>query len=137
MGQRRPGGELNRPLEIEFPQQLFDRIPAETVENRVVAREFMLVDGEGRHRASLVADNAGSVFLTLLDEDSNLRAALSVMNRGPSLTFYDPDGQVRAVLGSTTLVGSHVEDALGNIERDTPSSIVLFDDRGNLIWREP
>jgi hypothetical protein len=97
----------------------------------------MLVDSEGNHRASLVSDNAGSVFLTLLDAESNLRAALSVMNRGPALTFYDPDGQVRAVLGSTTLVGSHVENADGMIERATPSSIVLFDGGGNLLWREP
>ncbi len=120
-----------------IPPQLLDGTFPDADEGRVVGREFMLFDEEGNQRASLVADTAGSVFLTMLDTESNLRAALSVMNRGPALTFYDPDGQVRTVLGSTPLVGSHVVDADGNLERNPPSSIVLFDSEGNLLWREP
>jgi len=140
--QLRPFQETVRPSErpeISLPPQLVDDFLGgeSPVEERILSREFMLVDEAGNHRASLVADNAGSTFLTLMDADENLRASLSVMNRGPALTFYDPDGRVRMVLGSTSLVGSHVEAADGTLERDTPASIVMFDEEGTLVWREP
>jgi hypothetical protein len=105
-------------------------------EEQVRAHEFTLVDMNGKDRASLVADGAGSVFLILFDKNGKSRVDLSVTNEGPSLTFRDPSGQARAVLGSTTLVGSHVSDN-GVAERAAPSSIVLFDKNGKLISRTP
>src|SRR5215467_12841845 len=37
------------------------------VEEEVRSRHFILVDESGKERASLAADNAGSVFLTMFD----------------------------------------------------------------------
>ena len=106
------------------------------VENEVRSHAFVLVDEKGKDRASLVADAAGSVFLVMFDAAGKTRASLSVSNDGPSLVFYDPSGQPRTVLGSTTLVGSHVNEN-GIAEKAPASSIVLFDRTGKLLWRQP
>ena len=106
------------------------------VESEVRAEHFILVDAKGKERASLVADGAGSVFLVMFDAAGKTRANLSVGNEGPSLIFYDPSGQARAVVGSTTLVPSHVNDN-GIAEKAPPSSIVLFDKGGKLLFRTP
>lgn len=110
--------------------------PQPAIETQVRAHQFMLVDGNGKDRASLVADGAGSVFLVLFDTNGKTRADLSVGNYGPSLTFYDPSGQARTVLGSTMLVSSHVTEN-GTVERTPASSVVLFDRTGKLLWRAP
>ena len=107
-----------------------------TTEAEVRSQHFVLVDGKGKDRASLVADAAGSVFLVMFDANGKTRANLSVSNDGPSLVFYDPSGQVRTVVGSTTLVASHINEN-GVAERASASSIVLFDRTGKLLWREP
>jgi hypothetical protein len=107
-----------------------------SVEAEVRAQHFTLVDSKGRERASLVADNAGSVFLVMFDTVRKTRANLSVSNEGPSLVFYDAAGQQRTIIGSTTLVGSHVNEN-GIAEKAPASSIVLFDKAGKLLWREP
>lgn len=107
-----------------------------TVEAEVRAQHFTLVDSKGKERASLVADNAGSVFLVMFDTARKTRASLSVSNEGPSLVFYDAAGQQRTIIGSTTLVGSHVNEN-GIAEKAPPSSIVLFDKSGKLLWRQP
>ena len=107
-------------------------------ESKITAREFSLVDDSGVERASLVADGAGSVFLVLFDQEGKTRAALSVVhNLGPSLSFYDVDGQTRTIVGSTALVASHVVDSDGQVEKNTPSSMVLFDKDGQLILAHP
>jgi len=110
--------------------------PEAAVEAQVRANQFILVDGSGKDRASLVADRAGSVFLVLFDTKGKTRADLSVGNYGPSLTFYDPSGQARTVLGSTMMVSSHVTEN-GVVERTPASSLVLFDRTGKLLWRAP
>jgi hypothetical protein len=81
------------------------------------ANHFILVDEKGRERASLVADQAGSVFLVMFDANGKTRANLSVSNDGPSLVLYDPTGRQRTIVGSTTVVGSHVNDN-GVAEKD-------------------
>lgn len=105
-------------------------------EREVRAEAFTLVDEKGREHASLVSDGTGSVFLVLFDNNGKPRADLQVNNYGPSLNFYDPNGKTRVALGSTTLVASHV-NSNGIIERNTPSSIVMFDGVGQLLWRTP
>lgn len=105
-------------------------------ESEVRAEAFTLVSANGGERASLVSDGTGSVFLVLFDNKGKPRADLQVNNYGPSLNFYDPNGKPRVVVGSTTLVASHVNSG-GIIERNTPSSIVLFDANGQLVWRTP
>jgi hypothetical protein len=106
------------------------------VEDEIRAHQITLVDQNGRERASLVADNAGSVFLIMSDTARKTRVNLSVSNEGPSLVFLDPSGQARTVLGSTTLVGSHVNEN-GIAESAPPSSMVFFDKKGKLLFRAP
>jgi len=108
----------------------------QTVQDEVRAHQITLVDGRSKERASLVADNAGSVFLVLSDSAGKTRVTLSVSNDGPTLTFLDPSGQARTILGSTTIVPSHVTDN-GIAELAPPSSIVLFDSKGKLLFRTP
>ena len=105
-------------------------------ENEVRAEAFKLVDERGNERASLVSDGTGSVFFVLFDKNGKPRADVQVNNYGPSLNFYDPNGKTRVAVGSTTLVASHVNSG-GVIERNTPSSIVMFDGGGQLLWRTP
>jgi hypothetical protein len=121
---------LRRPLTQGNPPQ---KAP---VEAEVRSQHFVLVDEKGKDRASLVADGAGTVFLVLFDSLGKTRANLSVSNEGPSLVFYDAFGQQRTVIGSTTLVGSHVNEN-GVAEKAPASSIVLFDKGGKLLWRQP
>src|SRR5262245_9484120 len=99
-----PFRQLRRPLTQGNPPQ---KTPVET---EVRSQHFVLVDDKGKDRASLVADGAGSVFLVMFDNLGKTRANLSVSNEGPSLIFYDVSGQQRTVIGSTTLVGSHVNE---------------------------
>ena len=74
------------------------------------ARQIILVDDRGKERASLVSDNAGSVFLVMSDRTGKARVNLSVGNDGPALMFLDPSGQARTILGSTSAAPSHVYD---------------------------
>ena len=106
------------------------------VEAEVRSQHFVLVDAKGKDRASLVADGAGSVFLVMFDSAGKTRANLSVSNDGPSLVLYDAGGQQRTIVGSTTLVASHVNEN-GIAEKAPVSSIVLFDKSGKLLWRQP
>jgi len=105
-------------------------------ESRVRAEGFVLTDSKGNERASLVTDEGGSVFLVMFDKNGKPRADLQVNNYGPSLNFYDPDARTRLAVGSTTLVASHVNIS-GVVEKNTPSSIVMFDGTGHLLWRTP
>src|SRR5690242_8859564 len=45
----------------------------QTVEDEVRARQIILVDEKGKERASLVTDNAGSVFLVMSDRNGKTR----------------------------------------------------------------
>ena len=127
-----PRARTMRPLD-PLPEGVQTR---QSVENEVRARHIILVDDKGTERASLVSDNAGSVFLVMADKAGRTRVNLSVSNDGPALTFLDPSGQVRTILGSTTAVPSHVTDN-GIAELAPPSSIVLFDSKGKLLFRTP
>jgi len=110
--------------------------PRPPIEAEVRSQHFVLVDTKGRERASLVADDAGSVFLVMFDARGKTRTSLSVSNDGPSLVLYDDASHQRAIVGSTTLVGSHVNEG-GIAEKAPASSIVLFDKTGKLLWRQP
>lgn len=105
-------------------------------EDEVRARQIILVDDKGKERASLVSDNTGSVFLVMADKAGKARVNLSINNDGPALTFFDPSGKARTILGSTAAVPSHVNDN-GIAEVAPPSSIVLFDRQGKLLFRTP
>ena len=128
-------GGIRAQAPLRFPQE--NRPPAsQVVEAQIRAKQFILMDDNGKERASLVADGAGSAFLVLFDKNERSRANLSVTNDGPSLVFYDPNGQARTILGSTTTVASHVNEK-GVVERAPASSIVLMDRSGKLLFRTP
>jgi len=112
------------------------RTPNVPVEAEVRSQHFILVDENGKERASLAADRAGSVFLVMFDAAGKTRANISVTPDGPAVILFDPSGQARTVLGSTTLVPSHVNEN-GIAERAPASSLVLFDKNGKLLYREP
>ena len=121
----------NGPVRVEGVQT-----PPVSDEGRLRAQAFVLVDEKGKERASLVTDGGGSVFLVMFDKDGRPRADLQVGNYGPSINFYDPNAKTRLVIGSTTMVASHVSNE-GILEKNTPSSIVMFDAAGKLLWRTP
>jgi len=105
-------------------------------DGKLRAEAFILIDDKGKERASLVTDGTGAVFLVMFDKDGKPRADMQVSAYGPSINFYDPNAKTRLVMGSTTLVGSHVE-IKGIVEKHPPSSIVMFDSAGGLVWRTP
>jgi hypothetical protein len=127
-----PGEVLPNGRLVTQGQKVENPVP----ETEVRSKHFVLVDSKGKDRASLVADDAGSVFLVMFDAAGKTRANLSVGNDGPSLVFYDASSRARTIIGSTTLVGSHVNEN-GIAEIAPPSSIVLFDKAGKLLWRQP
>ena len=119
-----------------FPPTTSVQADGQDPEPRIRTRELILVDGAGRDRASLVTDASGSVFLVMFDANGKPRIDLSVSPIGPALKFYDPTGTTRTVIGSTNLVGSRIARE-GIVERQPPSSVVLFNRDGNLLWRAP
>ena len=129
----RPFRLLQQPSRTSPDQPATQKRP---VEAEVRSQHFVLVDDKGRERASLVADGAGSAFLVMFDAAGKTRVNLSVGNEGPSLVLYDAAGRQRTIVGSTTLVASHVNEN-GIAERAPASSVVLFDKSGKLLWREP
>jgi hypothetical protein len=132
--QQRPGPQ--RRSVTEEPLTELQRRPSVPVEAEVRAQHFILVDENRKERASLAADRAGSVFLVMFDAAGKTRANISVTPDGPAVILFDPSGQARTVLGSTTLVPSHVNEN-GIVERGPASSLVLFDKNGKLLYREP
>lgn len=127
MGQARIPGQ-NRPpggFSIENPAG------QTSPDFEIRAEKFVLVDDNGKERASLVTDDAGSVYLVMFDAAGKNRLNLSVTAAGPSLALYDASGQARTVVGSTTLVGSRIAG-----ERMPASSIALFDKDGKLLSRQ-
>lgn len=129
---------------------------AETAQDEVRAQRFTVVDAKGQERgvlhvseygslrldlfdpkkvlrASLYLGKQGSPALNMFDDKGNMRASLGVRADGlPSLGLYDVEG-LRAVLGYTKL-----EAAGSGKAGDRPvSSLVLFDENGNVLWRAP
>jgi hypothetical protein len=107
------------------------------IEAKIRTQAIELDDARGEERASLVTDATGSVFFVLFDANGKARADLHVGAEGPSLNFYDPNSRNRFIAGSTSMVGSHVASVTGVVEKSPPSSIVMFDKDGKLIWRTP
>jgi len=78
-------------------------------------------------------DELRSKEFILLDED-NIKAMLGVDEDGnPRFQLYDSNGDLRAVLGSTRLKNT----TTGSTEIRAVSSLVLFDEEGNVVWSAP
>jgi hypothetical protein len=93
-----------------------------------------LSDNEGVGRAWLTVDPDGSSRLTLRDRKERPRAGLIAEADGsPRLALRDTDGQYRIVLGSSPLEPLPTR----GIGERSPSSLILFDKDGNVIWKAP
>jgi len=87
----------------------------------------------GEQRVELVVNDQGP-FLSLWDTESGLRVLLGLTGEGsPELRLVDQKNRIRAVLGTTRL--THPDT--GSTEIRAPSSLVLFDEDGNVVWSAP
>jgi hypothetical protein len=121
----------------------------------LVGRSLTIVDEKGTTRVfvTVVKDSPAEVFY---DEKGNRRIGLKVIKDSPAVVLYgekknerigltvtkdgsptvflnDEKGHPRAVLGSMELERART----GDRENTAPSSLVLFDNKGNVIWRAP
>ena len=93
-----------------------------------------LVAGNNNATISLSL-NEGQPSLLLTSKDGTPRASLTLItNDEPVVAFYDRDGKAfRALLGTLTT------EALspGKTGPRTHSSLVFFDEQGNVLWKAP
>jgi hypothetical protein len=95
-----------------------------------------LVDPRSKAEIRIGFDESMEPSLSLVDKNGKLRTilALSMKDEGsPSLQLYDNAGRVRTLLGE----GSMEKKELGTTLKWPISSLVLFDDKGNVIWKTP
>ncbi len=115
----------------------------EVVDDNGVVRAFLgttgdlsvlrLYDTAGKPRAFLGTTGDGAGLLTLYDKAGIDRAALGTVGDLSGLTLYDKAGKERAVLGNTDLK----IPATGSTEHRAPSSLVLLNEHGNVLWEAP
>jgi len=81
-------------------------------------------DRHGKRRAALSTTPDGSPELSFRDKDGKQRAALTTFREGSSrLTFFDGAEKPRAELVALSSQG--------------PSSLTLYDPKGDVIWKAP
>ena len=71
-------------------------IGAASSEKEVTARRFVVQDDQGKTRATLSMGRAGGPSLTFYDQTGRIRADLSVILDHPQLALYRKDGNVAA-----------------------------------------
>jgi len=85
-------------------------------------------------RASVALDADGSTGLALFDADGTARARSVVAPDGsPAVKLIDADGTLRASLGTIALK----EAGSGAAERTQAGSLVLFDKKGAVVFKQP
>jgi hypothetical protein len=131
----------------------------------IMAKEIMLLDLHRKPRIRLMVDQNGEPGLHFYDEGGRYRAGFSVgagtpvtstgvewptillMDKKgvkrtiltldpigrPHLTLKDDKDNTRAILGSTSL--KHTQTVIGG--KRPPSSLVLFNERGEVVWKAP
>jgi hypothetical protein len=88
------------------------------VVDKVVTKEFVLVDDNGNQRARIGMNDVGSPAIQLFDQHGTQRAMLRLNKDDvPSLRLYDENGKVRSVTGF-------------NLNTMDPQ-FILFDNDGN------
>ena len=76
----------------------------------------------------------GEAFLSLKGERGEKQVFLTTgVDGSPSIKLADVKGNGRAVLGSTSLDRPRT----GVVEIRPPSSLVLFNEKGNVLWKAP
>jgi hypothetical protein len=88
------------------------------VTDKIVTKEFVLVDDNGNQRARIGMNDVNGPALQLFDKSGNQRAMLRLNKDDvPSLRLYDDSGKLRSVTGFN----------LNTLE----PQFILFDDNGN------
>jgi hypothetical protein len=92
-------------------------------------------DAEGKGRTVLGLTDHGEPVLSFYDTDFRHRALMTLgpVEGEPSISFYGKDSSLLAVLGSTELEKTYRK----SIEARSPSSLLLFDQKENVIWSAP
>jgi len=131
----------------------------------IEAQKFVLRNAKGNIRAELAIHTLGvknyeGVGLYLYDKKGGTRVELKLVDELPMLGFFDPTAEIgfknRVYLfvrpnsmptlilrdessNNRTILGyTEVKDAVtGVVEKRPPSSLVLFNEKGNAIWQAP
>ena len=91
-------------------------------------------DKNGTVRAGLMLDEDGSPSLSFHDKNGTFRAWLVLEEDGmPSFMLYDENDNKRAVLGFTSLEVTKT----GEVRNLPPSSLVLFNKEGKVLFEAP
>jgi len=94
-----------------------------------------LMDGQGKHRATMAIKTNGEPYLSLRDNRGRNRIALLVDHAGEAaMTIYDGSGRERAILGNTDLTRIR---RTGFIEQKALPALILLDKSGQVLWRAP
>lgn len=89
---------------------------------------------DGKNRCLLFVDEDDKPSLTFWDNNMAERLLVETESDGsPRLALKDKGEKLRAVLGTTQLKDKRT----GNTETREPSSLVLFDEKGNVVWKAP
>jgi hypothetical protein len=95
---------------------------------------LFLNDEKGEARATLGVEPGGKPSFALSQGGAKAQVCMGFLDDGdPTLQLMDKAGGVRAVMGSTWLKGSDTETRVVL----PPSSLVLFDKDGKVIWQAP
>ncbi len=87
-----------------------------------------------KKRAALEAAGDGPAGLAIYDADENARLRSAVTEEGaPAVKLIDADGTLRASLGTIALK----EAGSGANERTQAGSLVLFDRKGGVVFKQP
>jgi len=121
----------------------------------LVVRSLTVVDKDGKRRAELFTNPAGSPFLTLKTRDGQIRAMISATAGGSAVGLYDPDGKTRAYLETTTYGSPSLTlyDGKGSLGKrrvqlsggasgfepafDGSPALKFYDAKGDVIWQAP
>ncbi len=100
----------------------------------IQAQEFRLVDSQGKIFAVLaISSSSKEPYLILNGKDGKQRVILDFDEGNPRMIFKDNDAQTRLIMG-TSEVTSRFK---GTIEKRPPSSLVMFNKDGRLIFSAP
>ena len=101
--------------------------------DRVEAKTFILVDDEGKERGAMRVLRNGAVSLVFADQKGKVRAGLGLEKEGGPCLVLSDGNLVRATLGVVDLRGAKP----GATGKTAPSSLVLYDKEGKVIWQAP
>jgi hypothetical protein len=93
-----------------------------------------IVDENGKLRLSISPNNDDNQSIIIYDKLGNNRLSISLnKDEEPSIDLYDKLKNARLSLGSVYLV----KEKTGTEIKRPASSLVLFNEKGNVIWKAP